>query len=227
MATLDEDSERSNDFLSELDSDLARMSEAAMSVLDSITDEVNAMEKKSKSPKNTKSPSLGEHFDSSTQNDRSFAVTPSPDGKSRYIPHIDDIEVSDDEDDASLDLSIDASLDDSITRELDALRSVTRQIERELSTQDGNTMEQAIAEDDKSLDPKNRILTSDDREIIRRALDDEMKKYVPKNAYERFMKRYQLEGFSEQDKTYALVGFCTMVWSIVFRLLYKVSYGEI
>lgn len=210
----------------DLDNDLRRMSVAALSALESITDEVNEIE--NKQPRKTSRPSLGEHFRTISENEKSSTVTPSPYGakKSHQIQHIDDIDVSDgeDEDDASLDFSLDGS----IAKELEKLRSVSRKIERELSNEDGSTMRNAISRIDSSDDdPKKRVLTSDDRDIIEKAIADEMHKYEPKNAWERIMKRYHLEGIGEKDKTIALVTLCTVVWSIVLRLLYKVQYGEI
>lgn len=208
--------------------DLQRMSAAALSALESITDEVDAMEKKGKANKpKVERPSLGDHF-KAAEKKKSSPVTPSPRQDSSSIKHIDDVELSDDEGGNDDDMSYDMSLDGSIANELDALRVVAQEIEKELQTQDGQTMEKAIESLEKNADdPKKRMLTSDDKEIIRKALVDEMKKYEPKNAWERFMKRYQLEGLSEQDRTYALATLCTLVWSIVLRLLFKVKYGEI
>lgn len=214
----------SSDHFSDLDidGDFQRLSAA----LDSITDEVDAIERKSKSSKpQAQKISLGDHFQSSDGDSQS---SDPPLGASKTsIKHIDDIQLSDDDDDDDDDMSYDPSLDGSIAGELDALRLVAQEIERELQDQDGVTMQMAIENIEKnSDDPKNRILTSDDHEIIRKALLDEVKKYEPKNGWERFMKRYQLDGISEQDKTYALTTVCTLIWSIVFRLLYKVTFGE-
>ena len=114
-----------------------------------------------------------------------------------------------------------------MARELRALREVTRQIEQELSNEDSGTMQKVILEMEKEDDPKSRILTEDDEKIIKRVLDEELLKYVPKNAWERFLKRYRLEGVNEQDKSIALAAMCAIVWSIVFRLFFKVKYGEL
>ena len=203
-----------------------------MSALESITGEVDAIDKKPSKPKN-RSVSLADHF--GAEEKKSKPVTPSPREVSSTLKHIDELDLSDDEDDSGHDddddeddnLSYDMSLDGSIAGELDALRVVAKEIEKELQDQDGQTMQKAIESLENSDDPKKRILTSDDQEIIRKALLDEMRKYEPKNGFERFMKRYRLEGLNEQDKTYALATMCTIVWSIVFRLIFKVKYGEI
>lgn len=225
------DMSETSDIDLDFDRELQRMSAAAISALDSITDEVDALERKASASqaKAKPLPSLEEHFESSSTmaEKKQSPLAPSPNGRqSSFVPHIDDIQVSDEEEVDDDNMSYDPSLDGSIARELDALRAVTEEIERELQNEDGHTMQKAIESLEASEDPKNRILTSDDKEIIRQALLDEVKKYEPKNAWERFMKRYQLEGLSEQDKMYGLVTLCTIVWLRVFNLLYQVKYGE-
>jgi hypothetical protein len=211
----------------DLDGDLQRLSAAAMSALDSLTNEVDAIEGKSKPSKpQAQSVYLDDPLQSGGYETDSSDVDPHPVQSQSSIKHIDDIQFSDDEDEDD-DMSYDASLDGSIAGELDALRSVAQEIERELQDQDGQTMQKAIERLENSDNPKHHFLTSDDHEIIRNALLEEIKKYEPKNAWERFMKRYQLEGTSEQDKTYALATICTLIWSIVFRLFYKVKFGEL
>ncbi len=229
LHTLVDESETSDIDL-DFDNDLQRMSAAAMSALESITDEVDAIERKASfSKQKPKALSLDEHFQSTSRADKKTSpLVPSTTARQSSMQHIDDIEVSDDDhEDEDDNMSFDASMDGSIARELGALRAVAQEIERELQHEDGQTMQKAIESLENPDDPKTRILTSDDREIIRKALLDEVKKYEPKNAWERFMKRYQLEGLSEEDKTYALATICTIVWLKVFHLLYQVKYGEI
>lgn len=146
-------------------------------------------------------------------------VTPSPNlTKKKIIKHIDDLE-DDDEDDMTD--------DGSIARELGALMSVTKEIEQELSRQDTLSMHEAIARIEKSPEPKMKeILGSDDKEIIRKVLDDEMRRYQPKNGLESLLKRLQLEGIREEEVTYALATSAVVVWSIVLRLAYKIMYEE-
>ena len=228
------DMSETSDIDLDFDRELQRMSAAAIHALEAITDEVDALERRaSVSKAKTKPPSLDEHFQSTsatTAEKKQSPLDPSPNARqSSLIQHIDDIQLSDEEGEDEMEddnMSYDTSLDGSIARELDALRAVTQEIERELQNEDGQTMQKAIESLETSDDPKNRILTSDDKEIIRQALLDEMKKYEPKNAWERFMKRYQLEGLSEQDKMYGLAVLCTIVWLKVFYLLYQVIYGE-
>lgn len=224
------DMSETSDIDLDFDRELQRMSAAAINALESITDEVDALERRASASKPKSKPlSLEEHFQSTSimAEKKQSPLAPSANSlQSSFVQHIDDIQVSDDEDGEEDNMSYDTSLDGSIARELDALRAVTQEIERELQSEDGQTMQKAIESLEASDDPKNRILTSDDKEIIRQALLDEMKKYEPKNAWERFMKRYQLEGLSEQDKMYGLVLLCTMVWLKVFYLLYQVKYGE-
>mmetsp|Transcript_88799 Transcript_88799/g.256101 ORF Transcript_88799/g.256101 Transcript_88799/m.256101 type:complete len:238 (-) Transcript_88799:314-1027(-) len=213
-----------------LDEDLKKMSAAAMSALESIQDEVDAIEKKGKGhASDDEKPVVSEQKKGTAKNSKIDIMGPAsteetdPDqGESQSsLKHIDDTTIpGDDEDHDSL------SLDGSIMGELDALRTVALEIERELKDQDGHTMQKAIDSLESSDDPKKRVLTSDDQEIIRRVLLDEMKKYEAKNAWERFVKRYHLEGFNERDKIYALSTACVVIWSVVIRLLYKVSYGQ-
>lgn len=209
-----------SDLSFDLDGDLQKLSLAAMSTLAAITDEVNEIERNARSPGTPPVVESREDQANSIIKEKPSTVTPSP----SKIKHIDDIDISETDDD---DLSLDFSLDGSIARELSALRDVTRQIEQELSNEDSGTMQQVILEIEKLDDPKIRILTEDDEKIIKKVLDEEIVKYVPKNAWERFMKRYQLEGINEQDKSIALAALCTIVWSILFRLFFKVKYGEI
>jgi hypothetical protein len=216
----DDVSEHSDIDIDNIDIHLHRMSVDAMKILESITDEVNEIGKGNSSRDPSSSPpSKKGKLEPSMMSDGK-PVTPSPDQKPR---HMDDLDLGGDDDDDDDDMSDDGSL----AQELSALRSVAMEIERELSTQDVGTMQKAISGIESSSDPRKRMLNSDDKEIIRRILDDEMKKYVPKNSWERFMKRYHLEGISEQDKTYFLAPICTLVCSIFIRLVYKVMYGEI
>ena len=211
----------------DFDGSLARMSAAAMSALESITDEVEAIERKASKSVSPPKNSRAQQQTSSDSKSESYNVDQTLEDSATSIKHIDDIELSDNNDDDD-DMSFDASLDGSIMGELTALRSVAQEIERELQDQDGHTMRTAIESLEKNADDqRNRVLTSDDHEIIRKVLLEEVKKYEPKNGWERFLKRYQLEGISEQDKTYALATICTFTWSIVFRLLYKVTFGEL
>jgi hypothetical protein len=230
----DESEEDHNDLL-DLDDDLLRLSAATLSALESITDEVDAMEQKVDSASKKKKKKSTKHrssFDEESDSSGDGGIVYGIAGKQgeemnpTSLRHIDDIELSDDEHDDSM--SLDGSLDGSIAVELDALRMVAQEIEKELQFQDSETMKEAMESlQNRADDPTKRILTSDDHEIIRRALFDEMTNYEPKNAWERFMKRYQLEGLSDQDKTYALTALCAVVWSFVIYLVFQVKYGEI
>jgi hypothetical protein len=208
----------------DLDEDLRRMSFETMNALDSLTDEVDAMEQKVESA--SKQPKLkvvrGGGISGDGRRDDSTGEQGPNESRTGSLRHIDEVVLSDGEDDDGM------SLDGSIARELDDLRMVAHEIERELQFQDSGTMEEAMARLQNPVvdDPTRRILTSDDHEIIRRVLYDDMKNYEPKNAWEHFMKRYHLEGLSDRDKTYGLSAFCTVVWSIVLFLVLQVKYGE-
>ena len=218
----------------DLDEDLRRMSFETMNALDSLTDEVDAMEQKvesaSKQPKmKVRSSSFGEEDGGEVLGDgrRDASISEQQgqkESRTLSLRHIDDVVLSEGEDDDD-----GMSLDGSIARELDDLRMVAQEIEKELQFQDSGTMEEAMASLQNPVvddDPTRRILTSDDHEIIRRVLYDDMKNYEPKNSWEHFMKRYHLEGFRDRDKTYGLSALCTVVWSIVIFLVAQVKYGE-
>jgi len=229
----------------DLDEDLRRLSFETMNSLQSIADEVDAMERKvdsasklqrQRSRSNQSSPQAGGVGGGEKEevgNNSSEQHLISPAGTSS-LKHIDDMDIPGEEDEMSFDGSLDGmSLDGSIARELDALRTVAKEIEKELQFEDDDSMLEAInkitqdaAAATTADDVQKRILTSDDHKIIQRALLDEMKNYEPKNSWERFMKRYHLEGLSDQDKTYALTALCTVIWSMVLSLVYQVKYGE-
>jgi hypothetical protein len=221
LSLLDESGSQSGLDIAE---DLRRLSAEAMSALESITDEVDAMEKKDETtPKATSNLTLSFDKTSGTRGSvGSGRMTSTTGEQETSLKHLDDIDICDDEDDDEL------SFDGSIAREIDALRRVAQEIERELQFQDGDTSKDAIEDlPTPAEEAKERILTPDDHEIIRRALFDELKKYEPKNGWERFMKRYQLEGLNEDDMTYILAAACAMIWSIVLWLVFQVKYGEL
>jgi len=135
-----------------------------MSVLNSLSNEVDEVSSKEK-----------------TKQTSPRAVSPDPDetpAPQSKIRHIDDLSLSDDDDDMSD--------DGSIMRELSALRDVAKEIEREIASQDTTSMRKAIEEEEASLDPRKRLLGEEDHAIINRILDDELKNSVPKNGFERF-----------------------------------------
>ena len=204
-ATVSEDMSENDDHSDiDIDFDVRQMSLDAMKILESLSDEVNEIEKSSaKNRSRSASPSSSSKgsFRDDKKLDADIAegtkVTPSP---TKKYQNINDIDLGDDDDEDD-DYSIS---DDSITKELDVLAAVTREIERELATQDTHTMRKAMLNVEASPDPRKSMLDSDDKEIIQKILDDELRNYEPKNAMERFLKRYQIEGFSMQEKTYFL-----------------------
>jgi hypothetical protein len=149
-----------------------------------------------------------------TKTNNQVSVTPSPE---KYYVNINDIEIDDEDSD-----------DESIVKELSALGLVTKEIERELSTQDTQSMQAAMSRIQTSPDPvPRRLLGSEDKEIIQRILDEEMKKWEPKTGLERFIKKYQTEGLTGQEMTIFLGSTATLVWSLVFGLVLKVMYDKI
>jgi hypothetical protein len=240
--TLSDDSDRGME-LDDLDADIRRMSVDAMNMLDSITDEVNGMANTSsrKSKSRLVSPSSHgrqeqlESFPHTDAHDMTrsekaqpeLLVTPSPE---KRIKHIDDIDVGhDDETDYDDDISYDGSCDDSIMKEMEALNKVAAEIERELSAQDVQTMQKAMLELQNS--PKatlrERIIDLDDREIIRKLLEEEMLKVGPKTEWEKFTQRFPSEGLSTEQQTYILASSAIVVWSIVVGLIYKSLYRDL
>jgi hypothetical protein len=221
--------ELSEDLLehSDINEDIRRMSMDTMKFLDSITDDVAELSKSTKSPSRTsRSVSPSSHQDGDNHDG---VMTPTNGSKqgiapSSKIKSIHDLEIDGDDDDDDDDMSF-----SSMTNELSALIAVTKEIERELSTQDSQTMMEAMSKLEKSPDPVvKRILGSDDKEIIRRVLEEEMKKVsVPKNDFERFLKTYRVDNLTEPNTTKFLAGSAALVWSIVFGLILRVMYGEI
>jgi len=240
--TLSEDSDRGME-LDDLDSDIRRMSLDAMKMLDSLTDEVTELANSStpKSKSRSGSPSsrkIDEHPEDMSHSDAhdmslsemaqpQLVVTPSPEKK---IKHIDDIDVGDDDEtDRDDDMSYDGSYDGSIMKEMDALNKVAAEIERELSTQDVKTMQKAMLELQHS--PKatlrERIIDLDDREIIRKVLEEEMIKVGPKTEWEKFTQRFSSQELSAEQTTYVLASSAIMVWSVVVGLIFKSLMGEL
>jgi hypothetical protein len=210
---------------SDINEDIRRMSMDTMKFLDS-------MSKSTKSPSRTSqrssSVSPSSHQDGDNHDDM---ITPTDGSKqviasSPKIKNIDDLEIDSDDDDDDYDDDMSLS---SMTNELSALVAVTKEIERELSNEDSRTMMEAMSKLEKSPDPVvKRILGSDDREIIRRVLEEEMKKAsIPKNDFERFLKTYRVDDLMEPSTTNFLAGTAALVWSIVFGLFLRVMYAEI
>jgi hypothetical protein len=215
---------------SDIDEDIRRMSMDAMKFLDSMTLDVAELSKSTKSPSRTpqrpRSVSPSSHQDGDSRHEimtptdgSKQVITPSP-----KIKSIHDLEIDSDDDDYDDDISL-----SSLTNELSALVAVTKEIERELSNQDSGTMKEAMSKLEKSPDPVLKLmLGSDDKEIIRRVLEEEMKKIsVPKNDFERFLKTYRVDELTEPNTTKFLAGTAGLVWSIVFGLLCRVMYAEI
>jgi hypothetical protein len=217
----------------DIDMDVRRMSMDAMKLLDSITDEVAGLENNSYKRSRSTSPASKDgssHTDlphagmhelsidlsgsAGTKTNDRMRVTPSPE---KFYTNINDIEIDDEDSD-----------DESITKELSALGLVSEEIERELRAQDRQSMKEAMSRIQTSPDPvPRRLLGSEDKEIIQRILDEEMKKWVPKTGVERFIKRYQMEGLTSQETTIFLGSMASLVWSIVFGLVFKVMHAEI
>jgi hypothetical protein len=134
-----------------------------------------------------------------------------------------------DKDDSNSDED-DMSDDESIVKELHALREVTREIERELKSQNAESMQDAIARIEQSSDDTKlkKLMTSDDKEIIRRILEDEMKKNQPKNAIEGFVHQYNLygPGAGGEELNIPLLAVTVAIWAIVIGLLVKTMYFE-
>ena len=134
------------------------------------------------------------------------------------IQHVDDIDISDDDDDESI---------TSFRKEMNKLDELQREMERELRAHDAESMRRAMSEEEESPDLRKRILSDDDKEIVKRILDDEYLKYEPKNAFERIMKKYYFEGVSSEVTTYCLGLSGLVIWMIVFGLIHKVMHAEI
>ena len=139
----------------------------------------------------------------------------------------------DDDDDHGDDISDDESLG-SFAKELSALRTVTMQIERELKSQDVDTMRVAMSRIENSpgkASVKKQLLSTDDKEIIKRILEDEMEKekQKQKNALEAFIHNHGLygPGAGGEDLNYPLLGVAIAIWAIVIGLCVKVMFGEI
>lgn len=119
--------------------------------------------------------------------------------------------------------------DDSFMEELSALNNVAKQIEEELREETADSMKEAMQRIMNSPAPKKKSipLESEDREIIDRILDEETKKYAPKNKAEEFMSTIRVQGLSARETTLVLSSLCAFVWTIAFGLMRKVLYAEI
>lgn len=232
-----DDSEHSDvDVDMDIDIHLQRMSTDALAVLDSLRDEVAELSRDSSSRRlGGKSP-------------RSRTASSSSEGelKEDNMTHSDNHDMTlkdlkktkDDDDDTSLNLpgsfrdrdyddDDDMSDDESIARELGALREVTREIERELKSQDADSMRDAISRIENSTDKANlrkQLMGSEDKEIIRKILEDEMKKDPPSNPIEGFIHTFGLygPGVGGRDLNYPLLAGAVAVWVVVIGLLVQV-----
>jgi hypothetical protein len=235
-----DDSEHSDvDIDIDIDIHLQRMSTDALAVLDSLRDEMAELSRDSSSRKlGGKSP-------------RSRSSSSSSEGelKEETMPHSDNHGMALKDlkrtkgDDSSLNLSgtfhdrdndddDGVSDDESITRELGALSEVTREIERELKSQDADSMRDAISRIESSADKaslRKQLMGSDDKEIIRKILEDEMKQDPPSNPIEGFIHAYGLygPGAGGQDLNYPLLAGAVAVWAVVIGLLVQVMNYDI
>jgi hypothetical protein len=111
----------------------------------------------------------------------------------------------------------DVSLDDSVSTEMKALKEVASELEKALKSQDIRIVQKAIERIGNSTDPKlKNVLESDDKEIIRRILDDELKKGEPSSIVKRYLYKCVTGTLSEGDTCRFLVTVIVLMWSVVF-----------
>jgi hypothetical protein len=116
----------------------------------------------------------------------------------------------------------DLSLDDSLVNEMNALKQVAFELERELQSTDSHTVQKAIERIGNSQDPKVKgILESEDKVIIRKILDDEIQKNEPQNKLFRYLYKAVMNTLTEDETTHLLVAIVLIVWSIVLGLIYR------
>jgi hypothetical protein len=113
------------------------------------------------------------------------------------------------------------SLDDSLVNEMNALKQVAFQLERELQSTDSRTVQKAIERIGNSQDPKIKgILESEDKVIIRKILDEEIQKNEPQNTLLRYLYKAIMNTLTHDETTHLLVATVVVIWVIVLGLIY-------
>ena len=230
-----DDSGHSDDDIDiDIDIHLQQMGTDALAVLDSLRDEMVELSRDSSSRKLGGKPPRSRSSSSSSEGELKKENMPHSANQDMALKDLK--ETKDDGDDTSLmftgsfrdrDYDDDMSDDESITREMGALSEVTREIERELKSQDADSMRDAIARIENSTSKANlpkQLMGSVDKEIIRKILEDEMKKDLPSNPIEKFIHTYGLygPGAGGQDLNYPLLAGAVAVWAVVISLLVQV-----
>lgn len=226
----------------DIDIHLQRMSTDALAVLDSLRDEMAELSKDSSSRKLGKLP-RSRTSSSSSEGELKEENTTHSDNHDMASNDLKKTKETDDDTPLNLSASFrdrnyeyddddDMSDDESITRELGALNEVTREIERELKSQDADSMRDAISRIENSTSKANlrkQLMGSEDKEIIRKILEDEMKKDLPSNPIEGFIHAYGLygPGAGGQDLNYPLLAGAAAVWAVVIGLLVQVMNYDI
>jgi hypothetical protein len=115
----------------------------------------------------------------------------------------------------------DLSLDDSVAHEMKALKEATLELRRELKSHNSRTVLDAIERIGNSNDPNlNGVLESGDKEIIRRILDDDIRKNAPNNnAVGRFPRNYVMGTLNEEETCRFLVAVVVLLWSLVLAMI--------
>lgn len=119
----------------------------------------------------------------------------------------------------------DMSLDDSVATEMKVLKQVALELEKALNSQDIRMVQRAIERIGNSSDPKlKNVLESDDKEIIRKILEDEMRKNEPVNFVGRYLYKCVMGTLSEEETCRFLVSFLVLMWSVVIFLAFPIKH---
>ncbi|KAG7356225.1 hypothetical protein IV203_000911 [Nitzschia inconspicua] len=122
----------------------------------------------------------------------------------------------------------DLSLDDSLVNEMNALKQVAWELERELNSTDLHTVQEAIERIGNSDDPKIKsVLESDDKAIIRKIIDEEIQRNEPKQQVLRYLYKAFFNTLTEDETTRLLTAVAALVWSIVLGLLLRAMTVEV
>lgn len=161
-----------------------------------------------------------------------YAFTMRNDSDAITIPTLDDIPTPkvdhDFRDHVPSEHDDDLSLDDSLANEMNALKQVALELERELQSTDSQTVQKAIERIGNSQDPKVKgILESEDKAIIRKILDEEIQRNEPENKLLRYLYRAVMNTLTEDETTHLLVASAVVVWAIVVGLIYRAMTVEV
>ncbi|KAG7356583.1 hypothetical protein IV203_001269 [Nitzschia inconspicua] len=122
----------------------------------------------------------------------------------------------------------DLSLDDSLVNEMNALKQVALELERELNSTDLHTVQEAIERIGNSDDPIIKsVLESDDKAIIRKIIDEEIQRNEPKQQVLRYLYKAFFNTLTEDETTRLLTAVAALVWSIVLGLLLRAMTVEV